>query len=547
MINRYSFRPAAYAGTVISLIALGIVTTCDGAAPSSLQIVARSLSPSPKDPQAFFVQLRPIAWNPKETAIIVCDMWDLHHCLNATNRVAELAPKMNQVLEAARDRGVLIIHAPSDCMKAYENEPGRRLARQAPKAANLPADIGAGCNSIPAETKGEYPIDQSDGGCDSDPAAQAGFLQHLKAIGRNPALPWLREHEALKIRPGDAISDSGVEIWNLLQQYGIKNVILMGVHTNMCVLGRPFGLRQLASHGKNVVLMRDMTDTMYNPQRKPFVNHFTATDLVIEYIEKYVCPTITSDQLSGGRPFRFSGDKRKHLVMVIADEEYSTDRTLPEFARRHLGRDFKVSFVTWPARDSDDLPGIEILNDADVALFSVWRRTPPISQMEVIRKFVAAGKPVVGIRTACHAFVKRDGHVAPGHDAWPAFDREVLGGKYQGHFGGETPGSRGTIVTISKDEAANPLLRNVPVNKSLATSWLYKMSPVDPHATVLLWGRVDRGSQTEPVAWTFQSSGGGRTFYTSLGHPKDFDLAWFQNLLTNGIYWAAGLPAAPSK
>ena len=63
----------------------------------------------------------------------------------------------------------------------------------------------------------------------------------------------------------DAISDSGVEIWNLLEERGINNVILLGVHTNMCVLGRPFGLRQMAKNGKNVVLMRDMTDTMYNP------------------------------------------------------------------------------------------------------------------------------------------------------------------------------------------------------------------------------------------------------------------------------------------
>jgi hypothetical protein len=83
--------------------------------------------------------------------------------------------------------------------------------------------------------------------------------------------------------------------------------------------------------------MRDMTDTMYNPQRSPYVSHFTGTDLILQHIEKYICPTITSDQLLGGRPFHFSGDCRKHLAMIIADQEYSTDRTLPEFARQHLG------------------------------------------------------------------------------------------------------------------------------------------------------------------------------------------------------------------
>ncbi len=108
----------------------------------------------------------------------------------------------------------------------------------------------------------------------------------------------------------DAISDSGVEIWNLLEARGIQNVILMGVHVNMCVAGRPFGLRQMAKNGKHVVLMRDMTDSMYNPARWPYVDHFRGTELFIEHIEKHICPTITSDQIIGGKPFVFSGASR---------------------------------------------------------------------------------------------------------------------------------------------------------------------------------------------------------------------------------------------
>jgi nicotinamidase-related amidase len=127
-------------------------------------------------------------------------------------------------------------------------------------------------------------------------------------MGRNPKAPWKKQHDGIKIHDQDAISDSGVEIWNLLENRGINNVILLGVHTNMCVLGRPFGLRQMAKNGKNVVLMRDMTDTMYNPQKSPFVSHFKGTELIVEHIEKYVCRTITSDQIIGGKPFRFKGD-----------------------------------------------------------------------------------------------------------------------------------------------------------------------------------------------------------------------------------------------
>lgn len=102
-----------------------------------------------------------------------------------------------------------------------------------------------------------------------------------------------------------------MEIWSLLESRGISNVMIMGVHTNMCVLGRPFGLRRMASNGKNTVLIRDMTDTMYNPKMWPYVSHFKGTQLIIEHIEKYVCATITSDLLIDGKPFRFKGDDGK--------------------------------------------------------------------------------------------------------------------------------------------------------------------------------------------------------------------------------------------
>jgi nicotinamidase-related amidase len=248
-------------------------------------------------------------WSPTTTAIIVCDMWDAHHCLNAVRREEQLVPIMDQVLTKARDMGVLIIHAPSSCMEPYKDNPARKRAQAAPTAKNLPKDIGVWCNKIPAEEKGKYPIDQTDGGEDDDLKEHADWHAKLAAMGRNPKAPWKSQHAGLKIDgERDIISDSGVEIWNVLEDRGIKNVILLGVHTNMCVLGRPFGLRQMAKNGKHVVLMRDMTDTMYNPEREPKVTHFQGTQLIIEHIEKYVCPTITSDQLLGGKPFRFKGD-----------------------------------------------------------------------------------------------------------------------------------------------------------------------------------------------------------------------------------------------
>jgi nicotinamidase-related amidase len=245
-------------------------------------------------------------WVPAATAVIVCDMWDLHHCLNAVRRETEMAPRVNEFLVKCRDQGVLIIHAPSSCMTPYAGTPARKRAQTAPKAANLPTGIDAWCKSIPAEEKLKYPIDQSDGGEDDDPTEHAAWAAELKSKGLNPRAPWTRQIDVLKIdQERDAISDSGVEIWNLLEERKIRNVALVGVHVNMCVAGRPFGLRQLSKNGKNAVLVRDLTDSMYNPARAPMVSHQEGTRLFIEHLEKVVCPTVTSDQVLGGKPFAF--------------------------------------------------------------------------------------------------------------------------------------------------------------------------------------------------------------------------------------------------
>ena len=268
-----------------------------------------SLRSRVEDKGTYTITSKQQAWATNKTAIIVCDMWDAHHCLNAVRREEQMVPRMNDLLEKARSQGVFIIHAPSSCMEAYKDHPARKRALAVPKAKILPTDIDKWCRQIPAEEKGKYPIDQSDGGEDDDLKEHEEWHAKLAAMGRNPKAPWKSQHAGLKIHDGDAISDSGVEIWSLLEERGISNVILLGVHTNMCVLGRPFGLRQMSKNGKNVVLVRDLTDTMYNPKKAPFVSHFEGTRLIVEHIEKYVCPTITSDQILGGKEFRFKGDE----------------------------------------------------------------------------------------------------------------------------------------------------------------------------------------------------------------------------------------------
>lgn len=297
-------RPLLTLGVVSILVSAALATAADEK-PWSLRLRSRV----EEGKGQYRVVEKAAAWEPKRTAIIVCDMWDLHHCLNAARRGAELAPTMDRVLKAARDRGAVIIHAPSDCMPSYADHPSRKRAMETPKAKSFPADIGTWCYKIPSEEKGTYPIDQSDGGEDDDPAEHAKWAEELAARGRNPKAPWKTETDLLTIDPArDYITADGREVWSILQHREVEHVILLGVHLNMCVLGRPFGLRRMAENGRDVVLMRDMTDTMYNPARAPYVSHFAGTELMVEHVEKFVCPTITSDQILGGQPFRFKGD-----------------------------------------------------------------------------------------------------------------------------------------------------------------------------------------------------------------------------------------------
>jgi len=130
------------------------------------------------------------------------------------------------------------------------------------------------------------PIDDSDGGCDT---------------AEKPWYPaWTRQNPRISIADEDALSDNGAEVYGFLRQAGIENLLVMGVHTNMCVLGRSFGIRQMTRMGIRCILVRDLTDTMYDPQDRPQVSHAEGTELVVQHIEKYWCPSITSSELLGG-------------------------------------------------------------------------------------------------------------------------------------------------------------------------------------------------------------------------------------------------------
>ena len=529
---------------IVSLMTSIVLSLGSARSAEPLKLTLRYQRETSLNSGRFHQLVRGEQWKPEETAIIVCDVWDYHHCLNAVRRLEEFVPRLNDVLIRAREQGVTIIHSPSDCMPAYQDHPARKRAAEAPAAAFVPHECGTWCSLVPAEERAVYPIDQSDGGEDDDPAEHAAWAAKLTALGRNPGMPWQKQTDMITIDSArDFISDKGNEVWNVLQQRGIRNVILTGVHTNMCVLGRPFGLRQMARNGKNVVLMRDMTDTMYNPQRWPYVSHFTGTDLIISHVERYVCPTITSDQVLGGKSFRFKGDTRPHLVMLIAEDEYRTEETLPKFAVEDLGRDFRVTTVFGSDRERNRLPGIEAVIDADVLLVSMRRRVLPNADMQLLRDYVNSGKPVIGIRTASHAFSLRDKQPPDGYADWPEFDAEVFGGNYHGHHGNSL---KATVQVTATDD--HPILAAIPREAAQQGGSLYQTSPLAKGTTVLTTGTV-KGAPPEPVTWTFQRADGGRSFYSSMGHVDDFKNPAFTKLLYHGICWAAGIKpsAAPDN
>lgn len=228
-------------------------------------------------------------WKASETAIIVCDMWQEHPCKLAQYRADRMAGRMNEVISWARDHGVAIVHAPSGGMDHYEGTSYRQRMQQA-QYHKPPVPIQGWCYHN-SEYEGKWPIvddvrlaEGAVTGCDDPlPRAHKDHDRH--------------QNEQIKIVGYDGVSDDGQEIFNFIEQEGRKNIVLMGVHTNMCILGRPFGIRQQRYLRKNVVLCRDLTDALYDPRDPPHVSHAQGLQLVIHHIEQFWCPSILGGDL----------------------------------------------------------------------------------------------------------------------------------------------------------------------------------------------------------------------------------------------------------
>ncbi|MDR0561493.1 MAG: isochorismatase family protein [Spirochaetaceae bacterium] len=225
-----------------------------------------------------------VRYEPAETALILVDMWDRHWSEGATRRCSVLAERINETAIHARNRGYLIIHAPSDTMDFYQGNDARKrfLSLEAPGHIPEPVTL----EGYPS------PVDASDGGSDTNDS----YLPNTRV--------WKRQSDKIFIdAERDLIcGDEGDRLYAHLVSRGIKFVIYAGVHTNMCILGRSFGIIKTVRRGFKTALIRDLTDAMYNPQKPPYVNHDEGTALVISYIEKFFSPTINSAQIINKEP-----------------------------------------------------------------------------------------------------------------------------------------------------------------------------------------------------------------------------------------------------
>jgi putative heme-binding domain-containing protein len=229
------------------------------------------------------------------------------------------------------------------------------------------------------------------------------------------------------------------------------------------------------------------------------------------------------------------------VVFIIGENEYHTWETLPELATKNLqSLGLNCSFVMASSTEHDNLfTNFALIQQADLLFISVRRRTPPKEMMGLIRSHLQAGKPLVGIRTASHAFGADPPDAA--HEGWNSFDRDILGGNYQNHYSNFGPDAPATVVQVLNGALPHPVLTGVSTNEFRVTSSLYKSRDLAATVTPLISAHVEGQSASEPVAWV-NNDQGRRVFYTSLGSPDDFKRPFFRRLLANAVLWSLGKP-----
>ena len=207
------------------------------------------------------------------------------------------------------------------------------------------------------------------------------------------------------------------------------------------------------------------------------------------------------------------------LCMLSGSFEYESESSLTIF-RDYVEREHPVRADLIVYSSEDDHQSLSAIEETDVLLVFTRRLNIDGEELERFKDYCREGRPIVGVRTASHAFQN-----------WLAFDSEVLGGNYQMHW---EHGPRAS-VRFEPGSEGHPLLEGVAEFSSSGS--LYRNTPIATDASLLMSASTDE--HEEPVTWT-RTHAGGRVFYTSLGHQEDFEEPNFLRLLANAVLWCGG-------
>jgi type 1 glutamine amidotransferase len=230
-----------------------------------------------------------------------------------------------------------------------------------------------------------------------------------------------------------------------------------------------------------------------------------------------------------------------HVVFVTGDDEYRSEISMPMIAailEKRYGMRTSVAYARPRPQAQNHIEGLEALETADLMVMFTRYRALPDAELNRILAYVKSGKPLVGFRTSTHAFNYPAG--SPHTDLNDGFGLDVWGQKWITHHGHTS-----TTAVTRQPGATHPILNGV--DDFAAQSWLYHVEPLNGPATILLNGRsvgsekkdTTKWPLAQPVAWTREHDG-ARVFFTTLGHPGDFEQPAMRRLAVNGILWALG-------
>lgn len=387
-----------------------------------------------------------MAWDTEKTAVIISDMWAEHWCKGATARTKEIAPNMNLLLESLRSKGVTIIHCPSDTGEYYKNLPVTAQNKDIISARDNFSKFTfkyylsiSHRNSLLISSNRIPPVrsvvDPNWVQCDCAPPGK-------KCPGGDP---WKNKGQIadINIHGTDFLAGDDEKVLHLLRNKQITHTLIMGVHTNMCIINRQFGIKQLLAYGFNPILVRDLTDSMSPREERPFTDHFTALDRVIDYIEENLCPTTTACELDKTLSrFVFKADHRK---LSAGRHECGTEEDEIDFDERdfhHLNLQTMPTSIAFSLNEDGSFQAVKIYYNYYLETYTsrhFGEKSPPLPSWRRID--IPNGSTIHSMRVATARIQDGEGYKYEGDPVIVQIEFLDLGGKSIGKFGKYVEGS----------------------------------------------------------------------------------------------------------